>query len=375
MKSLNEYVAENRKDENVTFIEGCWYGEIYVGIRAGFYDVPTNSGIKKAFAFISYPKTEKPENGYPAVLLIHGGNGAAFYETAKIWADRGFVAIAPDFNGKYATSINERQLINTDGGNAGYGSVSDLYDEHTWAYFSVLSAMRAIDVLEGMDVVDKNNIFSCGLSWGGFIQLLLSSVENRIRAASVIYSSAYVMQSEWGENVLSKLTEEDKKRWIQYIDPHNYLQNIAHPVFFTAGADDHAFKMENRRMTAEAISSPVYFGLRKSFPHGNFYGFEQMESAQFFMSFVNGTSVPQPQVFICNGYMRATAGQENSSLSLCFTKEDVEAADRQEWEEISLKSGEKLPLPLDCTALFITEKTVDGLLFSSNMIKVRQRVK
>ena len=369
MKCLNEYIQENRKNEGVTFTDS-WYGEMYIGIRSGFYDVPTTSGIKKVFAFISYPKAKKPENGYPAVLLIHGGNGAAFYEMAKIWADRGFVVITPDFNGKYAPSINERQLVNVDGGNAGYGSISDLYDEHTWAYFSVLSAMRAIDVLESLDCVDKNNIFSCGLSWGGFLQLLLSSVEKRIRAASVIYSSAYIMQSEWGEKVLSNLLEEDKKTWIKHIDPHNYLQNITSPIFFTAGADDIAFKMENRRKTAEAISSPVYFGLRKNFPHGNFYGFEQMESSQFFMSFVNGTSIPKPQICIDEGYIQATAGGENSSLSLCFTKEDVEAADRQEWEEIPLKDSEKTPLPLDCTALFVTEKTADGLLFSSNMVKL-----
>ena len=367
MKTLQEYVSENRKNTAVTFTDK-WWGEMYIGTRAGFYDVPTNSGEKKVFAFISYPKAEMPKNGYPAVLLIHGGNGAAFYEMAKVWSERGFVVITPDFNGKYAPSINERQLVNEEGGNVGYGSVADLHDENTWAYFSVLSAMRAIDVLESLDCVDKNNLFSCGLSWGGFLQLLLSSVEKRIKASSVIYSSAYVMQSEWGERVLSSLAEEDKNTWIKYIDPHNYLKNITCPTFFTAGTDDHAFKMENRRITAEGIIAPTYFGLRKSFPHGNFYGFEQMESSQFFLSFVNGTSIPQPKLTIDNGFIQATAGQKNSTLSLCYTKEDVGAADRQEWEEIPLISGEKTALPTDCTAVFVSEKTNDGPCFSSNMI-------
>ena len=286
-------------------------------------------------------------------------------------ADRGFIVITPDFNGKYAPNINERQLVNEEGGNPGYGSVDDLHDEHTWAYFSVLSAMRAIDVLQSIDIVDTKNIFSCGLSWGGFLQLLLSSVDSRICASSIIYSSAYVMDSQWGEEkVLFKLSEEDKKIWKEYIDPHNYLQNIAHPVFFTAGADDHAFKMENRRRTAEAIVAPVYYGLRKNFPHGNFYGFEQEESAEFFKSFIKGNFIPQPQVVLTNGYIQAVAGKEGSTLALCYTNEDVAAADMQAWEELPLTSGEEITLPTDCTALFVTEKTIEGLQYSSRMIKL-----
>ena len=371
METLQEYIQRNRKSIVSPSVQDEWYGEMCSQTRPVFYDVPTSTGKKRVFAFISYPTTEMPTNGYPAVVLIHGGNGGAFYEMSRLWADRGFVTIAPDFNGMYAHSINERQLLNPDGGNPGYGSIQDLHDENMWAYFSTLSAMRAIDVLQELKEVDKNNIFSCGLSWGGFVQLLLSSVDKRIKAAAVIYSSAFVEQSEWGQTKLAAFEcDEDKKFWIDYVEPHNYLKNIAHPIFFTAGTDDVAFKMENRRKTAENISAPTYFGLRKNFPHGNFIGFEQMETSQFFMSCTEGKTIPQPTVNIIANNIKVAAGEKTSCLRLYYTKDNVDVMDKQTWEEISICDGDLLPIPTDATALFIVEITLEGLQFSSNMIKV-----
>ena len=203
------------------------------------------------------------------------------------------------------------------------------------------------------------------------MQLSLSSVDTRIKASSVIYSSAFVEQSEWGQIKLSALKKaEDKKLWIDYIDPHNYLQNITHPIFFTAGTDDIAFKMENRRKTAESISAPTYFGLRKSFPHGNFIGFEQAETAHFFMNCVKEKIIPQPKVNIAENKIKITAGEKTSCLRLCYTKDNVKITDKQVWEEISVCDGDLLPIPMGTTAFFIVEITTDGLQFSSNMMRI-----
>lgn len=369
MKTLTEYISENRKGISSVTTEDKWWGEMYSGMRAVFYDVPTVSAQKKVFAFIGYPKTEKPANGYPAVLLIHGGNGGAFYEMARLWADRGFVTICPDFNGKYAYSINDRQRVNPDGGNAGYGAIEDLHDENNWAYFSVLSAMRAIDVLLSLDCVDKNNIFSCGLSWGGFLQLMLSAVDDRIKASSVIYSSAYVSESEWGKKRLENLSESDREIWNDNIDPKNYLNDIKRPVFFTAGADDIAFKMEGRRKTAESIKAPVYFGLRKNFPHGNFIGFEQPESVEFFKRIADGKDVTKPSVTFKDGKLTVKAFDEKSELKLYYTKDDVVTTETQDWLEIKITDGETVKIKNDVTAFFVSEKLTDGTQWSSNIIR------
>ena len=346
-------------------------GEMYSNTKSFFYDLETKSGKKKVFAFMSYPNTPKPKNGYPAVLLIHGGNGQAYFEMTNYWANKGFVTIAPDFNGRYATSINARQRENLLGGNSGYGSIDDLYHEDTWMYFSVLSAMRAIDVLIDDSEVDSNNIFSCGLSWGGVVQLLLSSIDKRIKAASVIYSSAYILDSIWGQKMMEKLSEEDKKVWNSFIDPKNYLKTISSPMFFTAGTNDVPFKMENRRRTATDIIAPVYFGFRKQFKHANFFGFEQNESIIFFKFLIENKPIIQPSVKFVDGVLKATKYDLNSELFLVYTNDDVVKTERQEWIEVPIKSNENIILNKDISAFFVIEKDKNNCQWSTNIIKIK----
>lgn len=368
MIKLTEYIKKNRIEKPVELIPS-WYGEMVCGTSPCFYNVPVNNGEKKVFCFISYPTTPMPKNGYPAILLIHGGNGQAFYEMSRLWADRGFITITPDFNGCFAKNVNERQLVNNDGGNPGYGSINDLNDDHPWAYFSVLSAMRAVDVLFSLDTVDKNNIFSCGLSWGGVIQLLLSSVENRTKACGVIYSSAYIYDSDWGKNVLKSLSEKDLACWKENIDPKNYLSSIKTPMFFTAGTDDIAFKMECRRLTANDIKAPKYFALRKNFPHGNFYGFEQLETVEFFNCMIKNKPIPQPIVNITENILTVKPFDKKSELYLCYTKDDLDTTDKQNWELIQIKKGKPFKILEGTTAIFANEKLKTGTVWSSNMIR------
>ncbi len=44
-------------------------------------------------------KRKDPGDTYPAVVLVHGGGGKAFEEWARLWAERGYAAIAMDLGG------------------------------------------------------------------------------------------------------------------------------------------------------------------------------------------------------------------------------------------------------------------------------------
>ena len=287
MEKLETYICKNRRGTQKVKIEYAWHGEMFSNTRALFYDVPTKDEDRKVFAFISYPETKRPKNGYPAVLLIHGGNGTAFYEMSKLWSERGYVVIAPDYNNHYAKDINLRIIENEKVNIRGYGSFNDYNTENPWAYFSCLSSMRAIDILYSDESVDKSKIYSCGVSWGGVVNLLLLSQEKRINAGSIIYSSAFLSDSEWAhtKKVCGDFSEKEWEEYNEYIDPKNYIKKISCPVFFTAGTDDVAFTMENRRKTTELIDADKYFGYRLAFPHGNFIGFEQIETDLFFKNF------------------------------------------------------------------------------------------
>ena len=49
--------------------------------EAIFYDGPEYNGKPtKVFAYVGFPSAPMPEGGYPAVILVHGGGGCAFFE-------------------------------------------------------------------------------------------------------------------------------------------------------------------------------------------------------------------------------------------------------------------------------------------------------
>ena len=110
MQTLQEYLNQNyeRNERNKFGKEICGFSELYTNTRAIYYSFFVGDKEYKVFAFVSTPIMTKPKNGYPAVLILHGGNGMAYAEVTKMWADKGFVAIAHDLNGKCGKNLGER---------------------------------------------------------------------------------------------------------------------------------------------------------------------------------------------------------------------------------------------------------------------------
>ena len=73
-------------------------------IRSLHYVGETYQGKKtRVFAYYSNPdtllgKTSKDKH-FPAIVLVHGGGGTAFPHWVKLWAKRGYAAIAMDLAG------------------------------------------------------------------------------------------------------------------------------------------------------------------------------------------------------------------------------------------------------------------------------------
>ncbi|MGI6714425.1 MAG: alpha/beta hydrolase family protein [Bacilli bacterium] len=368
MKSLTDYIALNRKLQNPSVEYLNDFGELKTNTRALYYSVETTKKTYRVFAFISLPKTKKPRSGYPAVIVLHGGNGAAYYEFTEKWAERGFVAIALDLSNKCATSILARNLINATNCPTDYGSTEDLFTADPWQYFYTLAAMNAVDVLLGTNKVNPKKIYACGLSWGGFLNLSFVSVDQRISGASIIYSSAFIYETEWGNDPvrLGKFSKKQQEEYIGNIDPSNYLMNIKIPVLFTAGMDDLAFNCVQRKRTSSLISGPVYFAYRQNFKHGNFYGFEQEETYAFFHYLAKGKKIPQPQVAYKN-QVSIRPFYQDSQLELVYAPKPVSSTKKTPFRKIKIVDRHGLTLPKNCGAYFVVEK-YDSLSWSSDLI-------
>lgn len=363
---LEDYLKDKYVAGDV-LVEYRGFGEIFDDTKAMYYSFKAGEKTYKVFAFISVPKRKKPKNGFPAVILMHGGNGAAYYEFTKKWADRGFVAIAPDYNARCGENLGARNIVNEQGGPAGYG-FNGVDTNEPWMFFSVLSSMKAVDVLCGMNEVDKSKIYSVGLSWGGVLNFSLMSQDKRIAAGSIIYSAAYAFNGEYGKPILENMPDEVRKNYFDNIEPTSYLDRITCPVLFTAGTQDQAFKMNNRQYTADKISGKPYYALRENFYHGNFYGFEQNESIEFFDALRAKKAVPEPKVVAMkNGKIKVKSFGGNSILKIVFTLEDLDKAPFCKWKAVRIESGDKIEIPSSCTAFFVTEKLKNGTIWSSKV--------
>ena len=61
-----------------------------------FDSVPYKGTKTRVFAYLGKPVQNKEK--YPAIVLIHGGNGKAEDYWVKIWTDKGYVALALDLD-------------------------------------------------------------------------------------------------------------------------------------------------------------------------------------------------------------------------------------------------------------------------------------
>ncbi|MGL1890160.1 MAG: prolyl oligopeptidase family serine peptidase [Spirochaetaceae bacterium] len=139
------------------------------------YDISFNVNDAKEYALMSVPKSEKPIDGYPLLILIHGHIPPKQYSTFNSYkymfnryASSEFVVIKPDLRSH---------------GRSGSGSS---YDGNVAKLYFLEDMLQLLTSIESLDNIDTNNIFLMGHSNGGdTVARLLSVLPNKIKAASM----------------------------------------------------------------------------------------------------------------------------------------------------------------------------------------------
>lgn len=361
MRDLRAYLSSFPPEKEGARDCGYPFPKGYENIRLVEY----RAGGRRVYAFIGVPERAEESSCHCAVL-VHGGGGQAYYEWVKKWTERGYVAIAPDFNGHMPVDESRRSERDLSGGPEGYGSIGDAESEEPWMYFSVLNILRAADIVSREKCADKNNVALCGISWGGFLSLSAAGVSDVFKAVSVVYSSAYISDSEWGrEQGIGGLTAHGRELYDAHIDPQSYLAGITCPVFFAAGTDDTAFTMRNRKRTSDAVPARKIFSYRLHFPHGHYVGWEGGESIAFTDSIFNGKALAVPRAKLCGKELRVQ-GEKGAVMTLVFTEEDFYGKDACVWEERAITDG-RIRLAGKERAFFVTSES-GGVRLSTDVM-------
>ena len=199
----------------------------------------------KIYGLLTIPLAPKPENGYPAVVFVHGHIPPKQYSTISSYptyqaalARGGFVTFKPDLRGHG----------NSEG-------------EPASAHFSesyVVDVMHAISYLKMHKEVDPGKIGYWGHSNGGEIGLRTAVITKDIKAsvlwAGVVGSFEDMLETYNDKIPFLKNTDNELIRehdlpsrnpeyWSK-IDPYSYLNDISIPIQLHHGTNDSSVPVE-----------------------------------------------------------------------------------------------------------------------------------
>ena len=216
------------------------------------------------FAVIATPK----ELGqHPGMLILHGGGGLAEVEKAMAWAQRGYVAVAPDLPG----IAQPEKLVVTK------GKWSALkYGEGRWVatpdasesvlFDAVLSAMKSLYLLRAQPSVDIERIGVVGISWGGTMTTMVCGLAgDQVKAGFALYGCGFFdlgVQSsptnapynpKLPRTSLARLLPEERTRWLNGLDASRRAPAMKAAYYLAAATNDFFGWPRSVQATLDAI--------------------------------------------------------------------------------------------------------------------------
>lgn len=199
------------------------------------------------FALIATPKTP---GKHPGLLVLHGGGGSAEIDKAMAWAQRGYVAVAPDMPG----IADPKKLTATTGKwNAlKYGEGRWVADPDAGAsitFDAVLSAMKSLYLLRAQPEVDSTRIGVVGISWGGYMTTMICGLAgDEVRAGFALYGCGFfdrgsaqrteAFDPKLPRNSMARMPAEERERWLQHLDAGRRAPGMKAAFFHAAAAND-----------------------------------------------------------------------------------------------------------------------------------------
>jgi len=222
---------------------------IGVIIREVTFRLNDNSEV---YAVIATPNVK---GKYPGLLILHGGGGKAEKNKAIAWAQRGYVAIAPDLPG----IANPKDLIYTKGrwnglkyGTERYVAKPDITS--SVIFDAVLSGMKSLYLLRSQSNVNVTKIGVVGVSWGGYLTTMICGLAgNQVKAGfSVFGCGFYELTSQ--QLTLQQMPEIEREQWLKYLDAGRRASNIKAAFFIAGAANDFFYWPKAVQKTLDAIS-------------------------------------------------------------------------------------------------------------------------
>jgi len=212
-----------------------------------------------AYAVIAIPNTP---GKHPGILVLHGSGGNAEEEKAMAWAQRGYVAVAPDMPGLYSPLTRGDLPMSKGYADGRYSMQPDT--TKSVIFDGMLAAMKALDLLRSLPETDTANVGVVGVSWGGTMTTMVCGLAgDKVKAGFAIWGSGYFDLGGWRGGkpsptakpgaLAANMTAEERARWLRDLDPGRRAPKMK-AAFFLAGATNDFFGWpEAGQATLDAI--------------------------------------------------------------------------------------------------------------------------
>ncbi len=283
------------------------FGKESAGVQEVYYDnVPLKGKPTRVFAY--YAKPADGEGPFPAMLCVHGGGGKAFSEWARLWAKRGYVALAMDLAGKGPDGKAHADAGPDQDDNGKFGEFTLDGVRDMWSYHAVAAVVRGHSLLASLPEVDKNRIGITGISWGGYLTCIVAGIDERLKVAVPVYGCGFLGDNSAWLGRFSKMTVEQRKLWLDQFDPSHYLPGATCPMLFVNGTNDFAYPLDSYQKSYNLPQGPVTLCIRVKMPHGHGVGWAPEEIGMFVDSVLTKSS-PLPRI----GTMEVVEGNVSAS--------------------------------------------------------------
>jgi dienelactone hydrolase len=255
-------------------------GETKVSLSTLYYDgEPWMGKPTRVFAYYARP-ADAPEKKLPAMVLVHGGGGKAFPQWARLWAARGYAALAMDLSGN---GPDGKRLPDGGPDQGDEWKFLHLKDgvKNAWTYQAVAAVIRAVSLLRALPEVDRDRVGITGISWGGYLTCIVMSLDGRLKVAVPVYGCGYLHENSVWVPTLAGLPAEERRTWIENFDPSRYLPRCRIPVLWMSGTNDFAYPLDSYQKSYQATRGPRALCVTVKMPHGHEAGWERPEIALF----------------------------------------------------------------------------------------------
>ena len=295
----------------------------------------------RVFAYYASPRTlgiETDQKEFPGIVLVHGGGGTAFSNWARLWANRGYAAIAMDLAGKG----EDRKPLEDGGPDQSHQDKFSTIDgplADQWSYHAVANVIRGHSLLRSLNEVNEQKTALTGISWGGYLTCIVAGLDQRFQVAMPVYGCGFLKDnSAWVDSEFGKMNPAQIAKWHKLWDPSMYIASARMPVMFLNGTNDFAYPMDSYAKTCALVTGEKNYSIQLRMRHGHIFDFP--EFFIFIDQYIKGGKpmpvVAQPE--IQDGKMSAKVKSSTKLVKaqLHYTTEPhVNNSDRK-WVTVSL---------------------------------------